>query len=286
MSKVWLVTGSARGLGRSIVEAALEAGDKVVATARNPESLAGLLQMNDERLRTFALDVTDAKASQEAVNFAIEAFGRLDVLVNNAGYGHIIPFEQTGEAEFRAQMDTNFYGVVNLVRAVLPHMRERRQGHIINISSVGGRASAPGLSAYQSAKWAVGGFTEVLAKETAAFGVNVIAVEPGGMRTDWGAIASQQRVELLDEYRPSIGTMLTHLKDYFGNEIGDPRKVAKIVVDLSTRRDLPNHLLLGSDALTVYAKAEEERQKALDEWAPVSRSVDVDGIDLGFLDKF
>ena len=284
MPKIWLVTGSARGLGRAIAEAALHAGDSVVATARDPARLADLEKQYGGRARSFALDVTDGPAAEAAVDFAIATFGRLDVLVNNAGYGHIIPFEQMSDADFRAQMDTNFYGVVNMVRAALPQMRSRREGHIVNISSVGGRASSPGLSAYQSAKWAVGGLTEVLAKETAAFGVKLIAIEPGGMRTDWGAVASEERTELLADYQPSVGAMLAHLKDYFGNEIGDPRKVAEVIVALTRRLDLPPHLLLGSDALRVYAKAEGERQKALEDWAAVSRSVDVEGIDLGFLD--
>ena len=278
MCKIWLITGSSSGLGRSVLEAALKAGNKVLATARKPERLEGLVAQYAHQVRTFELDVTDAHASQAAVDLVIETYGRLDVLVNNAGYGHIVPFEQTDDASFRAQMDTNFYGVVNLVRAALPHMRKRRQGHIINISSVGGRTSAPGLSAYQAAKWAVGGFTEVLAKETAAFGVNAIAIEPGGMRTDWSAVASGQQIELFEEYQPSVGAMLSRLKDYSGTEVGDPRKVADVIVDLASRQNLPPHLLLGSDALRVYEKAEGERRRAADEWRAVTTSVDIEGV--------
>ena len=136
------------------------------------------------RLQSFALDFTDGNTARAAVDFAIDTFGRLNVLVNNAGYGNILPFEQTTEAEFRDQLETTFFGVVNLIRAALPHMRQRRTGRIINISSVGSRTSAPGLSAYQSAKWAVGGLTEVLAKETAGLGIEIVAVEPGDLRTD------------------------------------------------------------------------------------------------------
>jgi len=278
MCKIWLITGSSSGLGRSVLEAALKAGNKVLATARKPERLEGLVAQYAQQVRTFELDVTDAHASQAAVDLVIETYGRLDVLVNNAGYGHIVPFEQTDDASFRAQMDTNFYGVVNLVRAALPQMRKRRQGHIINISSVGGRTSAPGLSAYQAAKWAVGGFTEVLAKETAAFGVNAIAIEPGGMRTDWSAVASGQQIELFEEYQPSVGAMLTRLKDYSGTEVGDPRKVADVIVDLASRQNLPPHLLLGSDALRVYETAEGERRRAADEWRAVTTSVDIEGV--------
>ena len=208
MPKTWLITGSARGLGRSITEAALAAGHNVVATARDPGRLADLQGRYPDTLLSFALDVTDAAAAKAAVDFTVEAFGRLDVLVNNAGFGHIAPFEQTREADFRAQIDTNFYGVVNLTRAALPVMRHQRSGHIINVSSVGGRISMPGLSAYQAAKWAVGGFTEVLAKEAAPFGVKLVSLEPGGMRTDWGEIARGNAPALLPDYEPSVGAVL------------------------------------------------------------------------------
>lgn len=285
MTKTWLITGSARGLGRSITEAALAAGNNVVATARDPGRLNDLQERYPDTLLTFALDVTDAEAAKAAVTFAVDSFGGVDVLVNNAGFGHTAPFEQTDEEDFRAQIDTNFYGVVNLTRAVLPGMRSRRSGHIINISSIGGRCSTPGLSAYQAAKWAVGGFTEVLAKEAAPFGVKLISVEPGGMRTDWGEIARGNAPDLLPDYQPSVGAVLDLFKAYVGNEIGDPERIAQIVLDLSRRETLPAHLVLGSDALFVLAQADAERQKQAAEWAEVSRSSDFDGTDLVALQK-
>ncbi|WP_336800598.1 oxidoreductase [Kaistia sp. MMO-174] len=283
MSRIWLITGSAHGLGRSIVEAALAAGDRVVATARSPERLDDLVEKHGESLRSFALDVTDAKAAQAAVDFAVATFGRLDVLVNNAGFGHFSPFEQTDPDDFRAQIDTNFYGVVHLSRAALPVMRRQRSGHIINISSVGGRTSASGMSAYQAAKWAVGGFTEVLAKEVAGFGVKVVAVEPGGMRTDWGFVARGNTPPLLPDYEAGVGAMLALLKGYIGHEVGDPAKVAKVVIDLAGRDKVPAHLLLGSDALFVYGEAEAVRQADAREWAEVSASTDFEGSDLSRL---
>ncbi|UDL89457.1 SDR family NAD(P)-dependent oxidoreductase [Mesorhizobium sp. PAMC28654] len=283
MSKIWLITGSARGLGRDITEAALAAGNSVVATARDVGRLADLESRYPGQLRSFALDVTNATAAQASVDFAIDAFGRLDVLVNNAGFGHVSPFEQTEEADFRAQIDTNLYGVVNLTRAVVPVMRAQRSGHIINISSVGGRTAAAGLSAYQAAKWAVGGFTEVLALELAPFGVKIISVEPGGMRTDWGATAIADAPALLPDYEPSVGAVLGMLKIYAGNAIGDPKKVADVVVDIAGRDSLPAHLILGSDALHVFGQAEAARQQAAKEWAPVSTSIDIEGVDLSFL---
>jgi NAD(P)-dependent dehydrogenase (short-subunit alcohol dehydrogenase family) len=277
VSKVWLITGSARGLGRSIAKAALAAGDSVVATARDPARMANLQERHGDNLRAFALDVTDASAAQAAVEFAVGAFGRLDVLVNNAGFGHVVPFEQTEDAEFRAQIDTNFYGVVNLVRAAVPVMRDQRSGHIINISSVGGRTGTPGLSAYQAAKWAVGGFTEVLAQEVAPFGVKVISVEPGGMR--WGFTASGSAPALLPDYEPSVGAVLGMPKGYVGNEIGDPEKVAKVVLELAGSE----HLLLGRDALRVFGRSKAARKEEATEWATVSIPIDFGGVDLSFL---
>ncbi len=283
VGRTWLITGSAHGLGRSIVEAALSAGDRVVATARDPARLSDLEGLYRDRLVSFALDVTDAARAWAAVDVAVARFGGVDILVNNAGFGHIAPFEQTSDADFRAQIETNFYGVVNLSRAVLPVMRHQRSGHIINISSVGGRISSPGLSAYQAAKWAVGGFSEVLAKETAAFGVKVIAVEPGGMRTDWGAVAGGHAPDLIADYQPSVGAMLAMTRGYAGHEIGDPARIASLIVDLAGRDALPAHLLVGSDALLAFRQAQAVRQKEAEEWATISTSTDLSGVDISVI---
>ena len=188
MSKVWLVTGAARGLGRSISEAVLKNGDRLVAAARDPQRLDDLVARYPDQVRAVALDVTDEAAAQRAVQLALDAFGGLDVLVNNAGYGHTVPFEQMSSEDFRAQLETNLFGVVNLTRAVLPVMRGQRSGHIFQVSSVGGRTSTPGLSAYQAAKWAVGGFSDVVAKEVSPLGIQICTLEPGGMRTDLSLI--------------------------------------------------------------------------------------------------
>jgi NAD(P)-dependent dehydrogenase (short-subunit alcohol dehydrogenase family) len=158
------------------------------------------------------------------VQTAVAAFGRLDVVVNNAGYGDIAPFEQLSAERFKAVMDTNFYGVVNVTRAAVPLMREQRSGCMLQISSVGGRLTRPGSTPYHAAKWAVGGFTESLAQELSPFGVKVCALEPGGMRTNWGARANQDTPELLPDYEPSIGAVAKALKSYWGKEISDPEK--------------------------------------------------------------
>ena len=286
MSKIWLITGSANGLGRTIAEAVLRHGDRLVATARNPQQLSALKEQYGDQVAITALDVTDAAAANAAVQFAVDTFGRLDVLVNNAGYGNVAPFEQTTPEAFKAQIDTNFYGVVNLARAALPVMRGQRSGHIINISSVGGRIGTPGLSAYQSAKWAVGGFTEVLAMEAAAFGVKVIAVEPGGMRTNWGQVARGSVPAIMPDYEPSVGAITNLLKAYVGKEFGNPGKVAQVILDLANRTDLPPHLLLGSDALHMYKQTEAARSKAAADWEAVSTSTDFDGSDFSiFADR-
>jgi NAD(P)-dependent dehydrogenase (short-subunit alcohol dehydrogenase family) len=276
MSKIWLITGSARGLGRHLAEAVLAAGHRLVATARQPDKLQDLVERYGDRVRTLALDVTDAAAAQAAVDLAVSAFGGLDVLVNNAGFGYMAPFEQASEADFRAQIDTNFFGVVNLTRAALPVMRKQRSGHIFQISSVGGRMGTPGMSAYQAAKWAVGGFTEVLAKETAAFGVKVTAVEPGGMRTGWGEIARGAVPDLLPDYEPSVGTVNRMLADYVGHEAGDPDKVAQVLLQLADHDAPPEHLLLGSDALHFFLQVDDARRAEAERWRAVTVSTDVD----------
>jgi NAD(P)-dependent dehydrogenase (short-subunit alcohol dehydrogenase family) len=274
MSKVWLVTGGGRGLGRDIVKAALGAGDRVVATARDPQQLADLLEQHGGQIRTVALDVTDPLAAQAAVKVALDAFGRLDVLVNNAGFGHMVPFEQADMEEFRSQIDTNFYGVVNLTRAALPTLRKQKSGHIIHISSVGGRVGTPGLSAYQAAKWAVGGFTEVLSKEVGHLGIKVTALEPGGMRTGWGAEARREIPNMLADYEPSVGATLQRLREYVGHEAGDPARVAAVVVKLAHHDSPPVHLLLGADALHYAEQTESARTAADRRWQAVSLSTD------------
>src|SRR6201994_2132978 len=184
--KVWFITGSSRGFGRALVTAALAAGDRVVATARRPEQLEDFTRENGPRALPLALDVTDADAVQAAIDAAVARFGRLDVVVNNAGYANLAPIETADQADFRAQFETNFWGVYHVSRAVIPQLREQGGGVIVQFSSVGGRVGgSPGIASYQAAKFAVDGFSRVLAVETAPFGVQVMVVEPSGFATDW-----------------------------------------------------------------------------------------------------
>jgi NAD(P)-dependent dehydrogenase (short-subunit alcohol dehydrogenase family) len=274
MSKVWLVTGSASGLGRNIAEAVLASGDHLVATARDPRRLEDLVKKYGNQIRTAPLDVADEKAAQASVQLAVEAFGRLDVVVNNAGYGDIAPFEQLSSEKFKSLMDTNFYGVVNVTRAALPIMRKQKSGCILQISSVGGRLARPGSTGYHAAKWAVGGFTESLAQEVAPFGVKMCALEPGGMRTNWGVRANKETPVLLSEYEPSVGAVVKALASYWGNEISDPAKVAQLILRLADSNNLPAHLLIGSDAVEFAGQAEATRAAEAKRWREVSVSTD------------
>ena len=276
MSKVWLVTGSASGLGRNIAEAVLASGDHLVATARDPRRLEDLVKKYGDQVRAVDLDVVDESAAQAAVQLAVATFGRLDVVVNNAGYGDIAPFEQLSSKRFKAVVDTNFYGVVNVCRAAIPIMRQQKNGWILQISSVGGRLARPGSSPYHAAKWAVGGFTESLAQEVAPLGVKVCALEPGGMRTNWGARANKDTPALLADYQPSVGEVIKALASYWGNERSDPAKVARLILRLTASQHLPAHLLIGSDAVQYAAQAEATRAEEAERWREISISTDVD----------
>ena len=278
MSKVWLVTGSASGLGREIAQAVLASGDRLLATARDPQRLNDLVERYGKQVSTASLDVADEAAAKIAVAKAVDAFGRLDVLVNNAGYGDTAPFEQSSSERFRALIETNFFGVVSMTRAAIPIMRKQRSGCILQISSVGGRLATPGGAAYHAAKWAVGGFTEAIALEVAAFGLKVCALEPGGMRTNWGNRANADVPILLPEYEPSVGALVKSLETYWGHETSDPARVAQVILQLASREQLPAHLLLGSDAVQYARLAEVKRESDAQAWFDVSVSTDAEGV--------
>src|SRR6202161_3449966 len=266
MSKVWLITGSGNGLGRDIAEAALAAGDSVVAGARRTEELAPLVAQYDERVKPVTLEVRDEVAANAAVQLAVNTFGRLDVLVNNAGYGQFAPFEQMRAEAFQAVVDTCFYGVVYTTRAAVPVMRKQKSGHIFQVSSVGGRIAIPGNTPYHAAKWAVGGFSDSLAMEVAPFGVKICTLEPGGIRTDWARRAGQNSPDLLPDYEPSVGSMLKMLRSLEGRSEGDPRKIADVIVKLSNSDEVPVRLILGVDAEKRVQQAEAARASEAEQW--------------------
>jgi NAD(P)-dependent dehydrogenase (short-subunit alcohol dehydrogenase family) len=277
MSKVWLVTGSSRGLGLEIAKAVLAGGDRVVGTARNPAHLQPLIKEYGDRIRAVELDVTRPAHARAAVENARTAFGRLDVVVNNAGYANVNSIEDVAEDDFRAQVETNFFGVVNVTRAALPLLRAQRSGHIIQISSIGGRGATQGVAAYQSAKWAVGGFSEVLAKEVGPLGIRVTVIEPGGMRTDWSG-SSMRIDDIKPDYQATVGAFAAAMRANPNASQGDPAKVACAVVAVANEPNPPLRLLLGSDAVfmaDVVAKARAEEDAA---WRTISLSTDADGI--------
>ena len=269
---VWFVTGSSRGLGRAIVEHALEGGDHVVATARKPEQLDDLVAHHGERVKAIALDVTDAAQAEQAVRDAVEAFGRLDIVVNNAGYGDIAAVEDVSLEDFRRQIDTNFYGVVHVTKAVLPILREQGSGHIFQVSSLSARIGSVGLAAYQSAKWAVSGFSTGVAQEVAPFGVTVTVLEPSGMATDWAG--SSMTVPAVSEpYQQIVGAFAEMVRDGSGNEPIDVAKVAQVVADLAGRADAPLRLLLGADAVQSAEDAAKRLAESDAKWREISESI-------------
>lgn len=273
--KVWIVTGAGSGLGRNIVEAALAGGHRVVATARDTMQLAELETLYGAQLRAATLDVTNERQAKEVVEETINTFGVVDVLVNNAGYGDNRPFEQVPPADFRRLVETCFFGVVTLSREVLPFMREQRSGHIINISSIGGWFATPGNVAYHASKWAVGGFTEGLALEGAPFNVKVTALEPGGMRTNWGRRAFSNAAELLPGYEDSVGTTRKALETYWGTEPGDPTKVAEVVLRIAEAGQLPAHIVLGQAPYEFVKKICERKMQEAERWKEVSAYTDI-----------
>jgi NAD(P)-dependent dehydrogenase (short-subunit alcohol dehydrogenase family) len=264
--KTWLITGSGNGLGRNIAEAALKAGDNVVAGARRTEELASLVAQYGERVKPVTLEVRDESAAKAAVGLAVDTFGRLDVLVNNAGYGQIAPFEQISAEDFQAIVDTCFYGVVYTTRAAIPVMRRQKSGYIFQVSSVGGRLAVAGNSPYHAAKWAVGGFSDALAMEVAPFGVKICSLEPGGIRTNWARRARQKAPELLPEYEASVGANLKVLQTHEVLSEGDPRKIADVVVQLANSEDVPVRLILGVDAEKRVHQAEAARASEAEKW--------------------
>jgi NAD(P)-dependent dehydrogenase (short-subunit alcohol dehydrogenase family) len=277
-SKVWFVTGSSRGLGRALVEKVLAEGHRVAATARKPTDLDDLVSRHGERVKPVALDVTDPDGATRAVQEAVDAFGRIDVLVNNAGYANIDSAENLPLDDFRQQIDTNFYGVVHVTRAVLPVMRRQRSGRILQISSIGGRrGGTPGLSAYQAAKFAVAGFSEVVINEVAPLGIQVTVVEPGGFATDWSG-SSMKIYPSAPDYEATVGAMNSALRRNTATARGVPAKAAAALFALASMDRQPRRLLLGSDAYLLARCTLDELRASDDAHRALTVSTDADGL--------
>jgi NAD(P)-dependent dehydrogenase (short-subunit alcohol dehydrogenase family) len=281
MAKVWLITGTSRGFGWELAKAVLDDGDQVVATARRPEQLDELRQVYGGQVRTAALDVTDPGAARSAVQLALDEFGGLDVVVNNAGYANSAPIEEMPEDDFRAQVETNLFGVINVTRAALPILRQQRSGYFLQFSSVGGRVGgSPGMGAYQTAKFAVEGFSEVLNAEVKPFGIHVVIIEPGAFRTDWNG-ASMKRYDVGPDYDGTVGEMNRFRERLEGAQAGDPARAARITVDIAKLDDPPLRLLLGGGAVEAADRSSRERAAEAEKWAEVSRSADFPDEDAG-----
>lgn len=271
---VWFITGSSRGFGRELASTAAHAGHHVVATARSAAALSDLVAEFPETVFAAALDVTDPAAADAALRAGLDRFGSLDVVVNNAGYANVAPIETGSVEDFRRQFETNFWGVYNVSRAAIPHLRAQGGGTIVQFSSIGGRVGmSPGIASYQAAKFAVDGFSRSLSVETAPFGIRVMVVEPSGFRTDWAG-SSMGVADVPAGYDQTVGSMTKRMRESADGPAGDPARAAGIIVRAVERDRIPLHLLVGEHAVD-DALAYSKRQIAeASTWEPVSRSAD------------
>lgn len=271
---VWLISGCSTGFGREIARVALERGARVAVTARRPESVADLVCAYPERAVKLALDVTDVSSINAAVADTIDTFGRLDVLVNNAGFGYVAAVEEGEDAAVRAMFEANFFGALALTRAVLPHMRERGGGHIINTSSLAGIMANPGTGYYSASKYALEGVMEALAKELAPLGIRVSSVQPGAFRTDWSGRSMQRSEKRLPAYKDHVHSRLDMIAEMDGKQPGDPARAAKIIVDLYAMEAPPAQLLLGAGALAAYRTKLSALQANIASWQELTLAAD------------
>ncbi|MBX7456212.1 SDR family NAD(P)-dependent oxidoreductase [Mycolicibacterium sp. 3033] len=270
----WLITGCSTGIGREIARAALEAGHSVVVTARRVESITDVADEYGDRAVTVALDVTDKEQIAAAVHTATDAFGGIDVLVNNAGNGYLAAIEEGEDDQVRKLFDVNYFGVVDMIKAVLPGMRARGAGHIVNISSMTGLVANPPNGYYSSTKFALEALTEALAQEVKPFGIKVTAIEPGAFRTDWAARSMWESATPISEYDDTVGSRKTMIKEFANHLPGDPRKAADAVLMVTGLDDPPLRLLLGRDVLKAVRDKLAAFSASIDEWASVTKDVE------------
>jgi len=273
MERIWFITGSSRGLGRSLTEAVLAKGDKVATTARNAEQLKRFTEEYPGQVLPLQLDVTNKDQINKAVEAAIAQFGRIDVLVNNAGFGITGAAEAYTDEQVRDQLETNLYAPIAITRAVLPYMRRQGSGHILQISSVGGRAGSAGITIYQAAKFGLGGFSEGLSKEVAPLGIKVTCVEPGGFRTDWAG-GSMTYAKTIEGYESTVDVRADFFKSGGFVPMGDPDKAAKVMIDIVDHPEPPLHLILGSEAIAIVKSSEAGKLAELEKWEAISNSTD------------
>jgi NAD(P)-dependent dehydrogenase (short-subunit alcohol dehydrogenase family) len=271
---VWFITGCSTGFGRELAKHLLENDYRVVVTARSADKVRDLVEINKENALAINLDVTDKAQVAEAVQKAQAHFGAIDVLVNNAGFGYFGSVEESEEPEVRAMFEANFWGLAEMTRAVLPKMRERRSGTIVNISSIGGFVGFPGVGYYNATKFAVNGFSEALQKEVAPLGIKVIVVQPSGFRTDWAGRSANDAPSTIADYAETAGANQSAIRGYSGNQPGDPVRAAKAIVGAVESENPPFNLLLGRAALKNARIRLDALKKDFDDWAEVSEGAD------------
>jgi NAD(P)-dependent dehydrogenase (short-subunit alcohol dehydrogenase family) len=275
--QTWLITGCSTGLGRALAEAVLARGDNAVVTARDAAKVQDLEKAYPDTARALALDVTDPTQVTAAVQQAEAHFGRVDVLVNNAGYGYRAAVEEGDDADVRRLFDTNFFGAVAMIKAVLPGMRARRAGAIVNVSSIGARITPAGSGYYSATKAALEGMSGSLRKELQPLGISVVAVEPGAFRTDFAGRSLTQSAEPIDDYADTAGKRRKENDTVHGTQPGDPAKAAQAIITAVAAPEPPALLLLGEDALTAFGSVLEAERAELEQWRDLTVSTGFDG---------
>jgi NAD(P)-dependent dehydrogenase (short-subunit alcohol dehydrogenase family) len=274
VSPVWFITGCSSGFGREFVRAALGRGFRVVATARDVRKIDDVIAGHEDRARALTLDVTNAQDIERAVGEAERAFGRIDVLVNNAGYGYMAAVEEGEEKDIRAVFETNFFGLAAMIRTVLPGMRARRQGSIVNVASVGGIVGFPGSGYYAATKFAVEGLSEALAKEVASLGIRVLLVEPGPFRTDWAGRSLRQSPKFIADYEQTAGRRRREIAAYSGNQPGDPARAAEAVIKVLESPTPPAHFVLGRNGIENAESQLRSMLNDIERWRETSLATD------------
>jgi NAD(P)-dependent dehydrogenase (short-subunit alcohol dehydrogenase family) len=274
MKKVWLITGCSTGFGRSLATEALAQGYRVAVAARKTEDVQDIVQAYPQTAVAVKLDVTIPEQRKAAVQATLDQFGQIDILVNNAGIGYFAAIEESEEAEIRRMFEINVFGLAMMTQEVLPHMRKRRSGHILNVSSIGGLRSFPGVGFYNATKYAVDGFSEALSKEVAPLGIKVSIIAPSGFRTDWAGRSAKDTAVKIDDYTATAGKNAGDIRGYSGNQPGDPVRAAKAMIQITETEHPPLRLLLGVAALKGARAKLLELANDFDTWADVTEGAD------------
>ncbi|WP_179413634.1 oxidoreductase [Mucilaginibacter sp. E4BP6] len=274
MKKVWFITGCSTGFGRELAKHVLESGHKVVVASRKTDDVSDIVADYPDTSIAVKLDVTNADEIKSSIEEAIKKFGQIDVLVNNAGIGYFGAIEESEDDEVRRMFEINFWGLANMIKAVLPLMRKQRSGNIVNIASIGGLVGFPAVGYYNATKFAVDGFSDALSKETAPLGIKVTVVCPSGFRTDWAGRSANNSKIVIDDYKETAGTNKDTIRGYSGKQAGDPVRAAKAIVEAVESENPPLHLLLGAAALKGARNKLEVLKKDFDTWADTTTGAD------------